>query len=94
MQPGGDPFDLGVWQVPGQRVGQGRVAVPIARAGAAQVPLERSAADQVGDGELVEHGGAEVGTGPQRRDEGVPACEGNEPPEARRREERLTVEPK
>jgi hypothetical protein len=29
VQPGGDPFDLGLWQVPGQRAGQGRAAVPV-----------------------------------------------------------------
>src|SRR5262249_61693534 len=54
-------------------------AARVGGAGGAKVPLERSAAEEVSDRELVEDRHAEVATGPQRDDGGVPARAHDQP---------------
>ena len=68
MEAGGDALDSGLGEVAGEGVDGGGSAVPVPGPGAAQVLLEGAGADQVGEGELVRHAGAEVDTGARNVD--------------------------
>src|SRR4051794_1407615 len=89
VQAGGDAEDAGPGQLALQRVEQHAALGRVGRPRAAQVAVQRAAAQQLGEGELVERADAEVDAPAHLRHRPRPLARGDEPADAQRGREAL-----